>query len=80
MPAGLHYFCVIKDNAFGHDAKIVAEASHKSRGDLSCCSLSFFGFGKARNQQTYIYSFDRFAQDELEICIDHTTGLYKFNL
>ena len=29
MPAGLHYFCVVKDNAFGHDAKIVAEEALK---------------------------------------------------
>ena len=34
MPAGLHY-CVVKDNAFGHDAKIVA-SKNELRVAVSC--------------------------------------------
>ena len=58
MPAGLHYFCVIKDNAFGHDAKIVAEEAIKVEATyLVVACLSEALDLERQGIKTYIYSY-----------------------
>ena len=72
MPAGLHYFCVVKDNAFGHDAKIVAEEALKIGATYLAVSCLFEALDLERQgiSKPIFILYDRF-EDELETCIEH---------
>ena len=76
MPAGLHYFCVIKDNAFGHDAKIVAEEALKIGATYLAVSCLFEALDLERQgiSKPIFILYDRF-EDELETCIEHNWTL-----
>ena len=79
MPAGLHYFCVIKDNAFGHDAKIVAEEALKIGATYLAVSCLFEALDLERQgiSKPIFILYDRF-EDELETCIYFEMQLWLF--
>ena len=76
MPSGLHYFCVVKDNAFGHDAKIVAEEALKIGATYLAVSCLFEALDLERQgiSKPIFILYDRF-EDELETCIEHNWTL-----
>ncbi len=80
MPKGLHYFCVIKDNAFGHDAKLVAEEALKIGATYLAVSCLFEALDLEKQinhseiSKPIFLLYDRF-EDELETCVEHNWTL-----
>ena len=67
---------LIKDNAFGHDAKIVAEESLKIGATYLAVSCLFEALDLERQgiSKPIFILYDRF-EDELETCIEHNWTL-----
>ena len=70
IPKGVEYFCVVKDNAFGHGMEIVARAAEKQGvGYLMVANLKeALELEKIKVKSPIFILYERF-DDEIETCI-----------
>ena len=76
LPKNLKYFCVIKDNGFGHDANLIANIALKFNATYLMVSCLFEALELVKNSITkpIFILYERF-DDELEICVRHNFTL-----
>ena len=71
LPKGVHYFCVVKDNAFGHGADLVAqEADKQGASYLLVSNLQEALDLKKLNLKTPIFILYERFEEELAICLE----------
>lgn len=71
LPKGVHYFCVVKDNAFGHGAYLVAQEAEKQGASyLLVSNLQEAVELKQCNLKTPIFILYERFEEELAICLE----------
>lgn len=76
MPKGLNYFCVIKNNAFGHDSVLMAKEALKNNATYLLVSCLYEALELINNKikNSIFLLYERF-ENELEFCIENNFTL-----